>query len=327
MTQKAYVPRRQQKLLQTGFETYFDGNPGSIIGSAGVRFDKERRRIEIARADTFGARKGLFRLRVNRRWVDTPNHTPLYFTRAELADLLAALLIGDDQSLPATYPDLRWIKNTGPQGDGLETRQEPAYRTASANLRNRKVCGVPAKTRERILNAARHAEAEQFGAISIRTRTRKSLKLAPAEAYGGGEGLFRVRIDRIWTKRADGSPEYCTRKRIAKLIGAMLVGSDASGPTAENAAGAGDMAVKDTRAAARRGKYAKHTPVAELLPSTPQHRAGAFRSARSVHDGADANYGRTKKRGDWTPAWCPYTSDTERLRLEGGYTPDPYAGF
>ena len=89
---------------------------------------------------------------------------------------------------------------------------------------------------------------EFVGSVSIRVEeTRRRLELAPAETYGGPEGLFRVRMGRRWVnadglclsrsqgdaggkaprpKRGtpEGKPLFFDRARLADLIAAHAFG-------------------------------------------------------------------------------------------------------
>jgi hypothetical protein len=71
---------------------------------------------------------------------------------------------------------------------------------------------------------------EFCGSVSVRIdTTRCKLELSPAERYGGGEGLFRVRIGRRWIDAppdGDGAvkPLFFDRARLADLIAAHAFG-------------------------------------------------------------------------------------------------------
>lgn len=49
---------------------------------------------------------GLFRLRINRRWLDLPEGGSAYFTRARIGELTAAMMVGGTLPEPAMRPDL-----------------------------------------------------------------------------------------------------------------------------------------------------------------------------------------------------------------------------
>jgi hypothetical protein len=66
-----------------------------------------RRKLELSPAEKYGGEAGLFRVRIGRRWIDTPEGKPLFFDRARLAELIAAHALGEAVAvLPDTAPDL-----------------------------------------------------------------------------------------------------------------------------------------------------------------------------------------------------------------------------
>jgi hypothetical protein len=78
-----------------------------FCGSISVRIDTTRRKLELSPAEKYGGEEGLYRVRIGRRWIDTPEGKPLFFDRARLADLIAAHAFGEAVSvLPGGAPDL-----------------------------------------------------------------------------------------------------------------------------------------------------------------------------------------------------------------------------
>jgi hypothetical protein len=78
-----------------------------FCGSISVRIDTTRRKLELAPAEIYGGEEGLFRVRIGRRWIDTPEGKPLFFDRVRLADMLAAHAFGEAMTtLPESAPDL-----------------------------------------------------------------------------------------------------------------------------------------------------------------------------------------------------------------------------
>ncbi|MDR1946460.1 MAG: hypothetical protein LBQ51_04755 [Desulfovibrio sp.] len=78
-----------------------------FCGSISVRIDTCRRKLELSPAELYGGEEGLYRVRLGRRWIDTPEGKPLFFDRTRLADLLAAHAFGEAAAvLPDKLPDL-----------------------------------------------------------------------------------------------------------------------------------------------------------------------------------------------------------------------------
>jgi hypothetical protein len=78
-----------------------------FCGSISVRIDTTRRKLELAPAETYGGPEGFFRVRIGRRWIDTPEGKPLFYDRARMAELLAAHAFGEAvTTMPDSAPDL-----------------------------------------------------------------------------------------------------------------------------------------------------------------------------------------------------------------------------
>ena len=78
-----------------------------FCGSISVRIDTTQRKQELSPAENYGGEEGLFRVRMGRRWIDTPEGTPLFFDRARLADLIAGHVFGEAvAALPEKAPEL-----------------------------------------------------------------------------------------------------------------------------------------------------------------------------------------------------------------------------
>jgi len=73
-----------------------------FCGSVSVRMEDIRRKLELSPAENYGGEEGLFRVRIGRRWIDTPEGAPLFFDRVRLADLLASHVFGE---AVATMPE------------------------------------------------------------------------------------------------------------------------------------------------------------------------------------------------------------------------------
>ena len=74
-------------------------------GSVSIRLGDRRLKLELSPAELHDGAEGLFRVRVNRRWYDHEDGGPLFFDRAGLADLTAALAFDALPPLPEA-PDL-----------------------------------------------------------------------------------------------------------------------------------------------------------------------------------------------------------------------------
>ena len=78
-----------------------------FCGSISVRIDTQRRKLELSPAENYGGPEDLFRVRIGRRWIDTPDGKPLFFDRVRLADLIAAHVFGEQVAvMPDTAPDI-----------------------------------------------------------------------------------------------------------------------------------------------------------------------------------------------------------------------------
>lgn len=79
-----------------------------FCASISVRFDTRRTKIELSPALLHGGPKGLYRVRVNRKWIDAPTDAdggPLFFSQTGLAQLAAHLAFGGEAE-PASLPDI-----------------------------------------------------------------------------------------------------------------------------------------------------------------------------------------------------------------------------
>jgi hypothetical protein len=77
-----------------------------FCGSISVRIDTTRRKLELAPAENYGGGSGLYRVRIGRRWVDTPEGAPLFFDRARLAGLIADQAFGEAPRQPEAAPEI-----------------------------------------------------------------------------------------------------------------------------------------------------------------------------------------------------------------------------
>lgn len=108
----------------------------NFIGSVSVRIEDTRTKIELSPAEEHGGEPGLFRVRIGRRWVDTPEGGKLFFDRIRLADFLAGHVFGDAvATMPEKAPEIPsgsrvsvkyWYKDN-PHWEGVWTKS-PVYR-------------------------------------------------------------------------------------------------------------------------------------------------------------------------------------------------------
>ena len=78
-----------------------------FCGVIRVRIDTRSRKLELAPAEDWGGPDGLFRVRIGRRWLNTPEGKPLFFDRVRPADLIAGEMFGEQAAvLPGAPPDL-----------------------------------------------------------------------------------------------------------------------------------------------------------------------------------------------------------------------------
>ncbi len=55
------------------------------------------------------------------------------------------------------------------------------------------------------------------------------VQLSPAVIYGGPEGAYRVRVNRVWRNGHDGNPLFVDRAALAALLAEMLRAAPAPG--------------------------------------------------------------------------------------------------
>lgn len=78
-----------------------------FIGSVSLRLEETRTKIDLSPAEEHGGEEGLFRVRIGRRWLDTPEGGKLFFDKIRLAELVAAHVFADvDATLPTAAPDI-----------------------------------------------------------------------------------------------------------------------------------------------------------------------------------------------------------------------------
>ena len=107
-----------------------------FIGSVSVRVDDTRTKLELSPAEEHGGEPGLFRVRIGRRWVDTPEGDKLFFDRVRLADFIAGHVFGDAVvTMPEKAPNIPrgsrvsarfWYKDN-PHSEAVYT-SSPVYR-------------------------------------------------------------------------------------------------------------------------------------------------------------------------------------------------------
>lgn len=76
-------------------------------GSVSIRVEDTRSKLELSPAELHGGEEGLFRVRIKRRWLDSPEGKPLFFDKVRLAELIAGHVFADAvATLPETAPDI-----------------------------------------------------------------------------------------------------------------------------------------------------------------------------------------------------------------------------
>lgn len=103
-----------------------------FCGSMSVRIDTRRVKLELSPAPLHGGPQGMYRVRVNRRWLDTEDGQPRFLDRGGLARLATETALCALEA-PAPAPDIpypcrvsvrRW-KDGFPQYDGTWTCTPP----------------------------------------------------------------------------------------------------------------------------------------------------------------------------------------------------------
>lgn len=75
-------------------------------GSISVRIGTKRTKFELSPAELHDGQPGLLRVRVGRRWIDTPDGELHLFDRTALAKLIAEAALGEIRTLPSKPPAL-----------------------------------------------------------------------------------------------------------------------------------------------------------------------------------------------------------------------------
>ena len=107
-----------------------------FFGSVSIRVEDTRSKLELSPAELHGGEEGLFRVRIKRRWLDSPEGKPLFFDKVRLAEFIAGHVFADAvATLPETAPDIPrntrvsvkfWHKDM-PHHEGVYT-SSPPYR-------------------------------------------------------------------------------------------------------------------------------------------------------------------------------------------------------
>ena len=105
-----------------------------FLGSVSIRVEDTRSKLELSPAELHGGEPGLFRVRIKRRWLDSPEGKPLFFDKVRLAELIAGHVFADAvATLPETAPDIPrntrvsvkfWHRDT-PHQEGVFTASPP----------------------------------------------------------------------------------------------------------------------------------------------------------------------------------------------------------
>lgn len=82
-------------------------NKRNFTGSVSIRIEDTRTKIDLAPAEEYGGEEGIFRVRIGRRWLDSPDGHKLFFDKLRLAELVAGHVFADAVAmLPETPPDI-----------------------------------------------------------------------------------------------------------------------------------------------------------------------------------------------------------------------------
>lgn len=103
--------------------------------SISVRIGTQRVKLELSPASLHGGPEGLFRVRVGRRWRDTPEGQPLFFDQIMLAELVASVALGTVPCLPAQPPSLPRGTRVGVRYMQDDTVQRDVTRTSTPPIR------------------------------------------------------------------------------------------------------------------------------------------------------------------------------------------------
>lgn len=105
-----------------------------FVGSVSIRIEDVRTKLELSPAELHGGEEGLFRVRVKRRWLDSPEGKPLFFDKVRLAELIAGYVFADAvATLPETAPDIprgsrvsvKFWHEGNPHSEGIFTSTPP----------------------------------------------------------------------------------------------------------------------------------------------------------------------------------------------------------
>ena len=75
-------------------------------GSISIRIGTKRAKFELSPAEIHDGQPGLFRVRIDRRWIDTPEGELHFFDRVGLAKLVAETALDEIRKLPSEPPVL-----------------------------------------------------------------------------------------------------------------------------------------------------------------------------------------------------------------------------
>lgn len=103
-----------------------------FCGSISVRIGTRRVKLELAPAPDYGGPEGMYRVRIDRRWLDAEGGEPRFLDREGLARLAADMAL-DALETPAPAPDIpcpsrvsvRFWKDDLPHYEGTWTNTPP----------------------------------------------------------------------------------------------------------------------------------------------------------------------------------------------------------
>jgi hypothetical protein len=81
--------------------THYAGLRDKIFGTISVCRDTHLSKLDIAHAEHFCGNEGMYRARLQRRWLSDPDGAPRFLSRDELAGLISSLILNDAPVLSA----------------------------------------------------------------------------------------------------------------------------------------------------------------------------------------------------------------------------------
>lgn len=87
------------------------------------------------------------------------------------------------------------------------------------------------------------------------------VQLSPAAIYGGPEGTYRVRVNRVWRNGHDGNPQFFDRAGLAALLAGLLQAGAAQAATCPDIPADARVAVKARETSETLNGWTYSTPI------------------------------------------------------------------